>query len=138
MLVTAWSTDIAALFTGMMFGKHKLAPVISPKKTVEGAIGGFIISVLVSLGLIYCYQYFGGFRHAVVEINYIHAFIACVCCSVISVFGDLSFSIIKRHCNIKDFGKIMPGHGGVLDRFDSIIFVSPFLCLFVYFFPISI
>lgn len=136
LLVMSWSTDICALFSGMLFGKHKLAPKISPNKTIEGAIGGFIMSIIVTVLLAIAYEFFGGFRNASIDINFVSVIFLAMCSSLLAVFGDLSFSIIKRHCNIKDFGHIMPGHGGVLDRFDSIIFAAPFVLLFVTYFPI--
>jgi phosphatidate cytidylyltransferase len=134
LLVMSWSTDICAFFSGKLFGKHKMTPTISPNKTIEGAIGGVISSVVISVAFAYIYQLmFNGVWTKGVQVRFWPLLILSLCCSLISIFGDLSFSIIKRHCNIKDFGKIMPGHGGVLDRFDSIIFVSPFLFLYLQF-----
>lgn len=125
----AWVADAGAYFTGSFFGKHKLCPEISPKKTIEGAIGGVIVNVLVLLlaGFIY-EQAFGA------QVNEISMLLIGLGSSVISILGDLSFSLIKRSCNIKDFGQVIPGHGGILDRFDSVIFVSPlvyYICLWM-------
>ncbi|MGM9613373.1 MAG: phosphatidate cytidylyltransferase [Butyricicoccus sp.] len=119
-LVAAWGSDTCALFAGMAFGKHKLAPVISPKKTVEGAIGGVIGATVLMLLVVYLFNRFAG-----LDIHYSAAAIMGACGAVIGQIGDLSFSIIKRQTGIKDYGHIFPGHGGVLDRFDSVIFVAP-------------
>ncbi len=129
--VGAWLTDTFAYFTGRAFGKHKLAPVISPKKTIEGSIGG-IIGTAASM-LLY------GFlvdRFAQVVPDYRNLLILGLVCGVVSQIGDLSMSAIKREYNIKDYGKIMPGHGGVMDRFDSVLFVAPLVYHFVAFLPI--
>lgn len=119
-LVAAWGSDTCALFAGMAFGKHKLAPVISPKKTVEGAIGGVVGATVLMLFVVYLFNRFAG-----LDIHYSAATIMGACGAVIGQIGDLSFSIIKRQTGIKDYGHIFPGHGGVLDRFDSVIFVAP-------------
>lgn len=119
-LVAAWGSDTCALFAGMAFGKHKLAPVISPKKTVEGAIGGVVGATVLMLFVVYLFNRFAG-----LDIHYSAAAIMGACGAVIGQIGDLSFSIIKRQTGIKDYGHIFPGHGGVLDRFDSVIFVAP-------------
>jgi len=132
--VTSWSADIGAYFIGTFFGKHKLIPSISPKKTVEGAIGGVVFCVGVSLLWGYIYSS----RYQNVQIHYVWLAIVSLVLSVISMFGDLSASLIKRTCNIKDFGTIIPGHGGVLDRFDSVLFVAPALYLVVSTFPAAI
>lgn len=115
--LASWGADTGAYFTGRFFGKRKLAPVISPKKTVEGAIGGVISSaVLCMLMSIY-------FEPALIP----HSIAIGVVGSLISIVGDLSASKIKREMGIKDYGNIMPGHGGILDRFDSVILVTPFI-----------
>lgn len=120
-------TDTFALFTGMLMGKHKLAPSVSPKKTVEGAIGGAVFGVLVFIaaGLI-------SEKVVGVDVNLPLFAVAGLITSVIGQFGDLFMSVIKRHCDLKDFGNLMPGHGGILDRFDSLIFAAPTFLLFVY------
>lgn len=119
-LVAAWGSDTCALFAGMAFGKHKLAPVISPKKTVEGAVGGVIGAMFLMLLVAFIFNTKAG-----LEINYVSAAVLGALGAVFGQIGDLSFSIIKRQTGIKDYGHIFPGHGGVLDRFDSVIFVAP-------------
>lgn len=121
-LVTAFTSDAFALFAGMLFGKHKLAPHLSPKKTVEGAVGGLV-------GAVVCTVLYGVLLQAVfqVQANYLLLALYGAAGSVFSQLGDLSFSYIKRQYNIKDFGNIFPGHGGVLDRFDSVIFCAPLI-----------
>lgn len=117
-LFVIWATDSAAYFTGYAFGKRKLWPKISPKKTIEGAIGGVIIASIVGALFHMIYP----FEQSVVTIIIISVFI-----SIIGQIGDLVASAIKRHYEVKDFGHMMPGHGGILDRMDSLIFVLPFL-----------
>lgn len=118
--LTAWSCDTFAYFTGMTLGKHKLIEHISAKKTVEGAVGGILgcILSLMVYGLIVKYA-FG------LTVHFPALFLIGLCGSVISQIGDLSMSLIKRENHIKDYGNIMPGHGGILDRFDSVLFVLP-------------
>lgn len=116
----AWMTDVFAFFAGSFLGKHKLCPKISPKKTVEGAIGGVLGCVLASLIL---YAVFVNCVWKTEDANYVAVALMTVFLSIISMCGDLTASVIKRNFEIKDFGKLIPGHGGVLDRFDSIIFV---------------
>lgn len=132
----SWMTDTGAFFSGKMFGKHKLAPNISPKKTWEGAIGGFIFCMLVVSGVAYLLT--GPLNILPFDVNWVYLLVITAIGSVISMIGDLSFSVIKRAFDIKDFGNIMPGHGGVLDRFDSSLFVCPVLCLFNAVFPVII
>ena len=137
MFIAAWITDTGAYFTGRFFGKHKMAPYISPHKTWEGAVGGVVFSTLgaVIAGLIY--QAIAAAGGSTVEINFLLLAAAGLTASVIGELGDLSASCIKRQCGIKDFGSIMPGHGGILDRFDSLMFVAPFMFLVVKYFPIA-
>ncbi len=127
--LTAWSTDTFAYFTGFLFGKRKLCPHISPKKTIEGAIGGILGSFVMTMIFAYYLRYFHGIN---VELS--HIIILSIFSSIISQFGDLTASIIKRYFGVKDFGKIFPGHGGVLDRFDSILFTAPFVYYYISFF----
>ena len=119
-LVAAFMSDSAALFTGMACGKHKLAPKASPKKTVEGAVGGLVGGVL---GMIVFRIVFFFVTLQPLSIGW------CMVIGLAGAFmgqlGDLSFSVIKRQCGIKDYGRLLPGHGGVLDRFDSVIFAAP-------------
>ncbi len=122
-LVVAFATDIFAYFSGMLFGKHKLIPAVSPKKTVEGAIGGTLISAAAFVGCAYLYAYI----YDGVEPHTLLLFVCGVALSVVSQIGDLIASYIKRERDVKDYGKLFPGHGGVLDRFDSVIAVAPIL-----------
>lgn len=117
----AWVCDTCAYFTGRAFGKHKLVPKLSPKKTVEGAIGGVIGSVLV--GLIFGYVLYT--RETQNPNVYIVLALITFVGSIIAQLGDLLASGIKRDHNIKDYGQLIPGHGGIMDRFDSVIFVIP-------------
>ena len=121
--VGAWVTDTFAYFTGMLLGKHKLIPDVSPKKTVEGAVGGVVFCTLsfVVFGLLYNRFWLADGDGAIPLLAMaIVGFIV----SIVSQIGDLSLSLLKRKYGIKDFGKIFPGHGGVLDRFDSVLAVS--------------
>ena len=121
-----WLADSGAYFAGSYFGNHKLCPNISPNKTVEGAIGGILTGTLSALliGLIFKLIY------GDVTIYYGVLVLVAFINSVISIFGDLTFSVIKRSCKIKDFGSIMPGHGGLLDRFDSVLLCVPVVYIF--------
>ncbi len=121
--VGSWVCDTFAYFVGSSMGRHKLAPVLSPKKSVEGAVGGVLGSVIV--GIIYgsiVMRLSDGSITALYLVNYavLSAFAA-----VFSQVGDLTASAIKRHFNVKDYGTIIPGHGGILDRFDSVIVTAP-------------
>lgn len=119
-IIIAYAGDGGALFAGMLFGKHKLAPRTSPKKTIEGGIGGLVVSVALSLiyGLILRY----GFE---ISINFPMLAVTALVTGIVSPLGDLAFSLIKREFSVKDYGKLLPGHGGALDRFDSTIFAAP-------------
>ncbi len=122
--IIAFGTDTFAYFTGSRFGKKKLCPKISPKKTVEGAIGGIVGSLVLTI----LYAIF-------MELDSIgELMILAVISSIISQCGDLVASRIKRISGIKDYGKLIPGHGGILDRFDSIILVAPVIYYFVRYF----
>ncbi len=133
-LGVAWYADAGAYFIGRAFGKHKMAPVLSPKKTVEGAVGGFVISMIISLGSAYIYADLLGYRPG--GINYLNMTIITAICILMSMFGDISFSTVKRQYGIKDFGTLLPGHGGVLDRFDSVLFVCPTFYMLNYVLPV--
>ena len=124
--IGAWVTDIFAYFTGMLFGKHKLIPAVSPKKTVEGAVGGVVFCVLFFLGFGALLNHFTSYDINLVLIGFAGFFSALV-----SMIGDLSMSVIKRTYGVKDYGTILPGHGGVLDRFDSILAVAVVMALFL-------
>ena len=129
-LVAAFSSDVFALFGGMAFGKHKLAPELSPKKTVEGAISGW-------LGAVGCCLIYGVVMQYVfqLEVNYLCLFLYGFLGGPVSQLGDLSFSYIKRQYGLKDFGNVFPGHGGVLDRFDSVIFCAPLIEILIRWLP---
>ncbi|MCR5482758.1 MAG: phosphatidate cytidylyltransferase [Clostridia bacterium] len=119
--ITAFGTDIMAYFSGYALGKHKLCPKISPKKTIEGSVGG-------TLGSIILCTVFGYF---VVPELIVHCAVIGVLGGIISQFGDLSASIFKRKMGIKDYGNLIPGHGGVLDRFDSVLFTAPMVYYYI-------
>lgn len=122
-IFSAFGTDICAYFVGVFLGKHKLCPKISPKKSIEGSIGGIIGSSILCgiFGFFFAKQYM------------IHCMIIGVFGSVFSQFGDLTASIFKRKMGIKDYGTLIPGHGGILDRFDSVIFTAPLVFYYIYF-----
>ncbi len=128
--VISWITDTFAYFSGMLFGKHKLIPEVSPKKTVEGAVGGTLSSVLLTI----LYGFIIGSVSDAVP-NYIALAIVALAVSVLSQCGDLVMSLVKRKFGIKDYGKLFPGHGGVLDRFDSIIVSASAIYFLVTFVP---
>lgn len=120
-VLSSWGCDTCAYCVGMLIGKHKMAPKLSPKKTVEGAIGGVLGAAL--LGFLYG-AYFEGRMEVILKPGVIGA-AACAIAAVISQIGDLAASAIKRNHNVKDYGHLIPGHGGILDRFDSMIFTAP-------------
>lgn len=132
-LIIAFMSDSGAYFVGIYLGKHKLAPTISPKKTIEGAIGGVLGAV--SGMLIYC-MIMGVFFK--LNVNYGFAAIYGILGSAAGVFGDLCFSMIKRQTGIKDYGKIIPGHGGILDRLDSILIVAPLTEILLLLLPVVV
>lgn len=115
-LIASFACDIAALFTGMLFGKHKLNERISPKKTVEGAIGGWFFGFILSFAFAYFFDFF--------HLSPYFILFTSLVLPIVAQIGDLSFSLIKRNYGVKDFGSIIPGHGGILDRIDSLL-----LCL---------
>ena len=131
--VIAFSADSGAYFVGRSFGRRKLAPIISPKKTVEGAIGGIVSSVVAML--IYALVLRLGFHFTV---NYIFAILYGVLGAVGSIAGDLTFSVIKRQVQCKDYGNLLPGHGGILDRFDSMVVVAPMVETMVLLLPFAV
>lgn len=124
LLFCAWLADSGAFFVGTFLGKHKLCPEISPKKTVEGLIGGILtVGVAVTIqALVY-----NNLLPSTIKMNYAVIIPVGMAASVMGVLGDLSASVIKRQYDVKDFGNVMPGHGGILDRFDSVLFVAPFV-----------
>lgn len=131
-LCGAWLADSGAYFAGTFFGKKKLCPEVSPKKTVEGFIGGIITNgiIFVLLNMAYA-KLLPTLTDNAVTVNYIAVAVLGMALAVIGTLGDLSASVLKRQCGIKDYGNIMPGHGGLMDRFDSVTFVAPFLYAFL-------
>lgn len=131
--VIAFLSDTGAYFTGRFLGKHKLAPVISPKKTVEGVVGG-VLGAIIGV-VVYCLilqRYFG------FQVNWLCVPIYGLFGSLGAVFGDLCFSVVKRQTGIKDYGNLIPGHGGILDRFDSMIVVAPLTELLILLIPMVV
>lgn len=139
-LVTTWMADGGAYFAGTFFGKHKLAPGISPKKTWEGFVGGLICSALSGALCGLGYELLdriavGG--EVALRVNIPVLAVTGFFVAWLGLLGDLSMSLLKRQCGVKDFGNILPGHGGVMDRFDSVVFTAPFVYLvFQVIFPI--
>lgn len=127
----AWVCDVFAFLVGSAIGKHKLIPEISPKKTVEGAIGGVVCTAALCLG----YGYALDLIIADMVVDYIFLAVIGVVLSIVSQLGDLVASLIKREYGVKDYGKIFPGHGGVMDRFDSVFAVSTVLLILCIIFP---
>ena len=123
--------DAGGYFAGMFFGKHKMAPVLSPKKTIEGAVGCFVAGIL-GMMIYGAVMQFGFGLH----FNYISGAIIGLIGSAVSIIGDLSFSMIKREHGIKDYGTLFRAHGGVLDRFDSVIFAAPIVELLLMMIPV--
>ncbi len=120
--VSSWGNDTFAYFTGVFIGKHKMAPVLSPKKSIEGAVGGVVGAT--ALGIIY--GSIVSSRMTEVLVNPVLTFAVASCFgAMLAIVGDLAASAIKRNYNVKDYGRLIPGHGGILDRFDSVIFTAP-------------
>lgn len=119
--ISSWGCDTCAYCSGILLGRHKLAPVLSPKKSVEGAVGGVLGAALLG----FAYAALFGSHMAELDNPESACAIACAIAAVISQIGDLAASAIKRNHGIKDYGRLIPGHGGVLDRFDSMIFTAP-------------
>ncbi len=129
-LVAAWGSDSFAYFTGRLFGRHKLIPEVSPKKTVEGSVGGIVCATLLML-------LYGFIISRATELtpNYIVLAVCGFVLSAASQVGDLIASLIKREHGIKDYGNIFPGHGGVMDRFDSVLSITAILMVICILFP---
>ncbi|MBA1333893.1 MAG: Phosphatidate cytidylyltransferase [Firmicutes bacterium] len=124
--VLAWSEDTAAYFVGINLGKHKLCPSISPNKSVEGALGGLMGSIIGSMVLGYtAFVYYG------VDFRPFFYVLLGILGGAFAQLGDLSASLIKRYAGVKDYGNIIPGHGGILDRFDSILFTAPIVYWYI-------
>lgn len=122
----AFASDTFAYFIGSRFGKNKLCPTVSPNKSVEGAIGGVFGVVLSYTILTIIANIYFNFN-----MNIVYWILVAIVASIVGQMGDLTESAIKRYVGIKDFGKLMPGHGGILDRFDSIMFVAPIVYIFI-------
>jgi len=122
--IGAWATDTFAYFTGISIGKTKILPKVSPKKSLEGSIGGIAGCILAML-------LFGFYYNSVLKVPLYHFVLLGVLCGVVSQIGDWAASAVKRAMNIKDYGNIMPGHGGVLDRLDSVMFVAPVVYFYI-------
>ncbi len=120
-IISSWGCDTCAYLAGVTMGKHKMTPILSPKKTIEGAIGGIIGTA--AIGAIYGVAVGGNMDN--ISNAPVYFAIICGCAGLVSMVGDLAASAIKRSYDIKDYGKLIPGHGGVLDRFDSVIFTAP-------------
>lgn len=137
-LCFAWGGDTSAYFAGRAFGRHKLAPIVSPHKTVEGAIGGVIGSMLAGVLVTFVYGMLSGrlqmFTVNITPRHYLIILGLGAVASVLGILGDLFASAVKRQVGIKDYGTIFPGHGGILDRFDSVMFIAPFVSIAVRYF----
>ncbi|OQO70086.1 CDP-diglyceride synthetase [Enterococcus villorum] len=124
-LFIVWATDIGAYMVGRKYGKHKLSPDVSPNKTIEGALGGIASALVVAILYFLLYPSKELFGHGMFVM-----LLLTILLSMVGQFGDLVESSIKRHYEVKDSGNILPGHGGILDRFDSLLFVFPIMHLF--------
>ena len=131
--VMAFLPDTGAYLVGCAFGKHKLCPIISPKKTVEGLIGGILGGIVGMLVYGFALQHFFNF-----QVNYFAVVLYGALGAGAATFGDLMFSVIKRQTGIKDYGKLLPGHGGILDRFDSVTLVAPVAELLLLILPLAV
>lgn len=129
-LLGTYITDTGAYFTGITIGKHKLIERVSPNKTIEGAIGGIVCCIVAFIiyGIV--------MKNLGHSVNFLYLVILSVLCAVIAQLGDLSASLMKRSFQVKDFGNIIPGHGGILDRVDSLMFVAPLVYYFITFLPV--
>lgn len=131
--IVAFASDAGAYFAGRYFGQRKLAPVISQHKTVEGAIGGIICAIVGMLLYALIMQLV--FK---LQVNYLYAVVYGLLGSIVGIFGDLCFSVVKRQTGIKDYGNIIPGHGGILDRFDSMMLVGPLMEALLLLIPVAV
>lgn len=126
--ISSWICDTSAYCVGILIGKHKMAPILSPKKSIEGAIGGLVGAGLVAAIYGCCINHFAGG-----DVSPIIFAVICMIGAAISMVGDLAASGIKRDNNVKDYGNLIPGHGGILDRFDSMIFTAPIIYYLTYY-----
>ena len=129
--IGAWMPDTFAYFSGCLFGKHKLIPSVSPNKTVEGSIGAIVGAVVMFFLYGFILSYFFDY-----SVNYLLLLFLSLLCGVVSQFGDLAASVIKRETGKKDFGNLIPGHGGIVDRIDSLIFIAPLTYYFLLMFEV--
>ncbi|MBR4807435.1 MAG: phosphatidate cytidylyltransferase [Lachnospiraceae bacterium] len=128
--IASWGSDTGAYCVGKLLGKHKMTPKLSPNKSVEGAIGGVVVAVLLGTAYAWIVQYALGYSDRTKVI----LAVICGLGSILAQMGDLAASAIKRNKDIKDYGNIIPGHGGVLDRFDSVIVTAPVIYYLAFFF----
>ncbi|MBR2175567.1 MAG: phosphatidate cytidylyltransferase [Clostridia bacterium] len=135
-LATPWFADAGAYFVGVLLGKHKLCPKISPNKTIEGAVGGAAVCILATFGTAFLFDKL--IYADDINLNYIAILMVGCAGSLLSILGDLCFSVIKRSYSVKDYGDLIPGHGGILDRFDSVICFAPFLYIMALYYPLII
>lgn len=140
-MISVWISDAGAYFVGTLCGKHKMCPKISPKKTWEGFIGGIVTSGVLSVIMCFSYEFIDTLLNNgahTFRVNWIYLTLLALVISVLGVVGDLTASLVKRECSVKDFGNLLPGHGGVLDRFDSVLCAAPFAYLmFQLYFPVT-
>ena len=129
-VISASLTDVGAYFIGMLFGKHRGVTRVSPNKSIEGYLGGIFVGCLIMMLYALVLSRFGG-----VEVSFLRMALYGLVGSAVTELGDLSFSLIKRQCGVKDYGDLMPGHGGMMDRFDSTVFAAPTILLFVQLLP---
>lgn len=122
-LLCAWGSDVGAYFGGYFFGKHKLAPQISPKKTVEGLVSGIVFNMVLCFAVAFIYKNL--VLKDTIDVAYVLLIVYSIIGALVGVLGDLTASVVKRQNDIKDFGDILPGHGGIVDRFDSVYFTMP-------------
>ena len=135
-LCFAWGGDTCAYFAGRAFGKHKLCPVVSPKKTVEGAIGGVLGTMVFGVAATIIYSVAADRMDIFTQSNigvsmFVIIALLGIVAAVLGIYGDLFASVVKRQCGIKDYGTIFPGHGGILDRFASVMFIAPFVTMVI-------
>ncbi|MEG1180387.1 MAG: phosphatidate cytidylyltransferase, partial [Oscillospiraceae bacterium] len=124
----SWLTDTCAYFVGVKFGKHKMSPVISPKKSIEGAVGGVVGCLALNMLILYL---FNTYIFDTPFMSYLVFAPISIVLSLASMCGDLVASIIKRNYGAKDYSNLIPGHGGIMDRFDSCLFVMPILYIVI-------
>lgn len=127
----AWIADTGAYFVGSAFGKAKLCPAISPKKTVVGFIGGIVANIIFFVAFCAVYGSIMTNKGVPMRVNWFATVLVSMVCAILGTLGDLAASTLKRQLGLKDYGDVMPGHGGVLDRFDSVLLVLPFFTAFV-------